>query len=153
MTTAPRTLTRTEADAARLADHPTLAGNCATVAKWVEEASAGLLTASHTTVLGADRFSIGFADGRPFSPRCKALKPFASLVADRPTTGVIVDVYAPVYRKLDRRFRQSMRQVRDAVRMALVDYADVDEDDVQPDPDVMAAYGALSRFERMAGLS
>lgn len=105
-----------------------------TVSKWVEDASAGFLTAEFRSPnsLGVSTVRIVRTDGQALDG------PDAIRHAPHVITGVGVNIYASTARKMDRRFKGTLQEVRDAVRTTLVRYV--------ADPP-MDAYMALSNFE------
>lgn len=109
-----------------------LDANVATVAQWVSDASAGLLTATYERGLVNHSLVIKMADASPFHD---------DTFPGATVTGVQVTCYVPTYSKLDRRNRTTMREVHDAVRMILCGY-------LRPDVDDLDAFSALANFAR-----
>lgn len=106
--------------------------NLATLQRWVSEASAGFLTVEKFPGHSFG-FTISRQDGQPMDG--KKVHGFGD---DRPITGVGVRIDFSRVRKMDRRWKVAMRDVRNAVRTVLVGYV--------ADPP-METWGALSMFE------
>lgn len=84
------------------------AANLATLTRWVEEATDEHLTVAGTiNVFGQPRISIARADGGT-----------APGSGEEPTTSVLASIYVPELRRLDRRFRLTMREMAAAVEAA-----------------------------------